>query len=150
MTIGEKIRYFRKRKRMTQGRLAELSSIHPVSIRKYETNAMVPKTEQSERIAKALGISSFALTGFNSMETVNDITEMLMLLYKSNIIIVDGERGKDGFLAPEKVSFRVHPAIINLFNRNEDNSYSFKSVGFLRDFLDWEKVYHCLDKAAEL
>ena len=36
MTIGEKIKYFRKRIGITQAKLAELSGIHPVSIRKYE------------------------------------------------------------------------------------------------------------------
>ena len=43
MTIGEKIKYFRTRIGITQAKLAELSGIHPVSIRKYETNEMVPQ-----------------------------------------------------------------------------------------------------------
>ena len=42
MTIGEKIKYFRKRIGITQAKLAELSWIYPVSIRKYEINKMVP------------------------------------------------------------------------------------------------------------
>ena len=60
MTIGEKIKYFRTRIGITQAKLAELSGIHPVSIRKYETNKMVPQSPQIDRIAEALGISSFA------------------------------------------------------------------------------------------
>lgn len=62
MTIGEKIRYFRTRIDITQGKLAELSSIHPVSIHKYETNKMT-LPPQIEKIAEALEISPFALTG---------------------------------------------------------------------------------------
>ena len=38
MTIGEKIKYCRKQIGITQDKLAELTGIHPVSIRKYETN----------------------------------------------------------------------------------------------------------------
>ena len=43
MTIGEKIKYFRSRIGITQAKLAELSGIHPVSIRKYETNKKMQK-----------------------------------------------------------------------------------------------------------
>ena len=64
MTIGEKIKYFRTQKRITQAKLAELSGIHPVSIRKYETNKMIPQSQQIDKIAEALEISSFAITGF--------------------------------------------------------------------------------------
>ena len=60
MTIGEKIKYFRTRIGITQAKLAELSGIHPVSIRKYETNKMVPQSPQIDRIAEALGISQSA------------------------------------------------------------------------------------------
>ena len=41
MTIGEKIKYCRKQIGITQDKLAELTGIHPVSIRKYETNKML-------------------------------------------------------------------------------------------------------------
>ena len=53
MTIGEKIRYYRKQLGITQGKLAELTGIHPVSIRKYEINKMQPQPQQIERIAAA-------------------------------------------------------------------------------------------------
>lgn len=56
MTIGEKITYFRTRIGITQAKLAELSGIHPASIRKHETNKMFPQAPQIDRIAEALGI----------------------------------------------------------------------------------------------
>ena len=55
MTIGEKIKYCRKQIGITQDKLAELTGIHPVSIRKYETNKMQPQPPQLEKIAAALG-----------------------------------------------------------------------------------------------
>ena len=56
MTIGEKIKYCRKQIGITQDKLAELTGIHPVSIRKYETNKMQPQPPQLEKIAAALGV----------------------------------------------------------------------------------------------
>ena len=63
MTIGEKIKYCRKQIGITQDKLAELTGIHPVSIRKYETNKMQPQPPQLEKIAAALGVSYNALNG---------------------------------------------------------------------------------------
>ena len=48
MTTGERIRYFRKQRKLTQVQLAEMTGIHPVSIRKYEINLMQPQIEQIE------------------------------------------------------------------------------------------------------
>ena len=95
MTIGEKIKYFRTRIGITQAKLAELSGIHPVSIRKYETNKMVPQVPQIDRIAEALGISSFAITGIENnirLETVGDFMGLMIMLIKTKIISLNGER----------------------------------------------------------
>ena len=43
MTIGKKIKYLREHRGMTQAELAEATGIHPVSIRKYETDKMTPQ-----------------------------------------------------------------------------------------------------------
>ncbi|MBQ6699210.1 MAG: helix-turn-helix transcriptional regulator, partial [Oscillospiraceae bacterium] len=60
MTIGERIKFFRKSRGITQSQLAKLSGVHPVSVRKYETNKMVPQPEQIRRIADALAVSYYA------------------------------------------------------------------------------------------
>ena len=98
MTIGEKIKYFRTQKGITQAKLAELSGIHPVSIRKYETNKMIPQSQQIDKIAEALEISSFAITGFENnirLETVGDFMGLLIMLIKTNIVLIEGERGEN-------------------------------------------------------
>lgn len=46
MAAGEKIKRYRKSLGITRNELAERSGIHPVTIRKYETNKLVPKIEQ--------------------------------------------------------------------------------------------------------
>ena len=63
MTIGEKIKYCRKQIGITQDKLAELTGIHPVSIRKYETNKMQPQPPQLKNFADAIGDSYIDLNG---------------------------------------------------------------------------------------
>ncbi|MEE1047748.1 MAG: helix-turn-helix transcriptional regulator, partial [Clostridia bacterium] len=101
MTIGEKIKYFRKRIGITQAKLAERSGIHPVSIRKYEINRMVPQTPQIDRLAEALGVSSFALAGFENnirLETVGDFMGLMIMLIKTKIVSINGEREENGMI----------------------------------------------------
>ena len=65
MTIGDRIRYCRTRLLMTQSQLAERTGIHPVSIRKYETNKTIPQPEQIRRIADVLCVSYTAIAGLD-------------------------------------------------------------------------------------
>lgn len=160
MTIGEKIKYFRKRIGITQAKLAELLGIHPVSIRKYEINKMVPQTQQIEKIAKALGISSFALTGIENnirLETIGDFIGLLIMLCKTHIIFIEGQRGKDEALLPNTVSFKINPFITQFFNANsskrninsDDILYHLKSENIFQDILKWEKINYVYEKCAD-
>lgn len=159
MTIGEKIKYFRKRIGITQDKLAELSGIHPVSIRKYEINKMVPQTQQIDRIAKALGVSSFAITGIENnirLETIGDFMGLIIFLYKTRIIFIKGKRGEDEALLPETVSFKINPLITQFFNTKsgrkiinaEDILYNLKSEIIFQDILKWEKINYVYEKSA--
>lgn len=57
MTTGEKIKHYRKQAGITQDQLAERAEIHPVSIRKYETNKMQPQLSTLLKLAEALTIT---------------------------------------------------------------------------------------------
>lgn len=98
MTIGEKIKYFREKQGMTQAKLAESTGIHPVSIRKYETNKMVPQEQQIERIAEALQVNTIALNSavISKMrfETVGDVMGVVMLLLSSGILEITWDEDK--------------------------------------------------------
>ena len=54
MTIGKKIKYLREHRGMTQAELAEATGIHPVSIRKYETDKMTPNANNLNDCPKHL------------------------------------------------------------------------------------------------
>ena len=96
VNTSEKIKYYRTQLGITQDKLAELTGIHPVSIRKYETNKMQPQPAQLERIAAALGVSYNALNGTDHagmrFETVGALMGVLMVLTNSGILEIAGER----------------------------------------------------------
>ena len=159
MTIGEKIKYFRTRIGITQGKLAELSGIHPVSIRKYETNKMIPQAEQIDKISEALGVSSFAITGFENnirLETIGDFMGLMIMLIKAKIVSIDGERGEDNEYKAETVSFKINPLITKFFKANTGNAeynandilYQLKQNNLLKDILHWEKINYGYEKCA--
>ncbi len=159
MTIGEKIKYFRKRIGITQAKLAELSGIHPVSIRKYEINKMVPQTAQIDRLAEALGVSSFALAGFENnirLETVGDFMGLMIMLIKTKIVSINGEREENGMINADTVSIVINPFITNFFGAKVDKTdlsantilYYLKNENILSDILKWERINHRYEKCA--
>lgn len=159
MTIGDKIRYLRTRMGITQGELADLSGIHPVSIRKYETNKMTPQAQQIEKIAEALGVSSFAISGIDNiirLETKGDFMGLLLMLIKTNLLVIKGERGEDDGLIPETVSFEINPFVSQFFSSNandtdlnaESITFKLKSDAIFQDILKWEKITYGYEKSA--
>lgn len=168
MTIGEKIKYCRKQIGITQDKLAELTGIHPVSIRKYETNKMQPQPPQLEKIAAALGVSYNALNGSDTaglrLETVGDLMGVLMVLCNSGILQISGERGKDNLLKEETVSIQFNPILSSYLEFGyttrrkahtlslQDILLNIKSYRVLHDLLKWEKmnfIYHSALKSAD-
>lgn len=161
MTIGEKIRYCRKQLGITQERLAELSGIHHVSIRKYEINKMQPQPPQLERLAHALGVSYYALSGIDHagmrLETVGDLLGLLMILCNANILQITGERGERHKLMKSSVSISVNPVLAPYLEITvpsqagmealslEDTLLHIKNKQVMDQLLDWEKIdylYH--------
>ena len=61
MTIGEKIKAFRKERKLTQAKLSELTGIAEITIRQYEAGKYKPKTEQLIKLSAALGVSVHVL-----------------------------------------------------------------------------------------
>ena len=57
MTVGQSIKTFRNKVGMTQKDLSEKTGISVQSIRKYESDRIVPKSQNLQAIAKALDVS---------------------------------------------------------------------------------------------
>ena len=119
--------------------LAELTGIHPVSIRKYETNKMQPQPPQLEKIAAALDVSYNALNGIDNagmrLETVGDLMGVLMVLCNSNILQITGERGEDNLLKFETVNCPIQPYIGFIPGIEADNTHGNQKTLSLKDVL---------------
>ena len=156
MTVGEKIKYCRKQIGITQDKLAGLTGIHPVSIRKYETNKMQPQPPQLEKIAAALGVSYNALNGSDTaglrLETVGDLMGVLMVLCNSGILQISGDRGEDKMLKDDTVSIQLNPVLSSYLEIRytargkaytlalQDVLLNIRSYKVFNDLLKWEKI----------
>lgn len=159
MTIGERIRYFREQSGFTQNQLANVSGLHPVTVRKYETNKMQPQPSQIEKLAAALNVSSNALTGLENsnlrFETIGDFMGIVIKLCNSHLIQINGERGDNDFLKPETVSIRFtdNPLLASLLkvstgkSKTSDEASDIETLSFyitnptiLSELLKWEKI----------
>lgn len=57
MEIGERIREARKSLGWTQQQLAEKAGVAAITIRQYEAGKRIPRLDQLQKIAKAMGVS---------------------------------------------------------------------------------------------
>ena len=158
MTIGEKIKYVRKLYHMSSAELAKRTGIHPVSIRKYESNKMVPQSAQVERLAAAFHLSPAIFSGLTDMrfdfQYSGDCLGMLIMLYTSGTLIINGERDEKNILIKETVKFTVSPLLQKFLQFSEkDKALSFEDVNVLikdNDTLDrfifWEFMYNRRDE----
>lgn len=158
MTIGEKIKYVRKLYHMSSAELAERTGIHPVSIRKYESNKMVPQSAQIERLAAAFHLSPAIFSGLTDMrfdyQFSGDCLGMLIMLYTSGTLMINGERNEKNVLKKETVKFTVSPLLQRFLQFSEkDKALSFEDVNVLikdNDTLDrfifWEFMYNRRDE----
>ena len=156
LTVGEKIKYFRKRLGLTQDQLAEITGIHPVSIRKYETNKMQPQAAQIERIAEALHVNRSAIDGFMSLprlDTVGDLAGLLIEWHKSGILMIQGERNNDKQITADTAKLVPSSLFCDWFQIEVLSNKKKKAIvlddflikladqSLLNDLLRWERLY---------
>lgn len=149
MTIGEKMKYLRKQKGVTQTELAQLTGIHQVSIAKYEKDKMIPQPEQLEKIVEALNVSRMIFFDDSSfkLETRGDLMGLLITLCKNKVLVVKGKRDRNSALVPNTVTFEFSPIISKFFSANVQSEFQFNpDEPLLLDFLKWEKQYHNYEK----
>lgn len=125
MTIGEKIKYLRNKLNITQSSLANKANIHPVSIRKYETNKMIPQPMQIEKLAKALNASSFALIdSYDNLKCISlgDLYSIIILLYKFGLMdfYIDNES--------KNIEIKIDNKISQLFDLKKYESDTIKII----------------------
>ena len=73
MTIGNRIRFYRKERGFTQSELAEMIGVSVQAISKWETDAGMPDISQIVPLAIVLNISTDVLLGLNSEDEADEI-----------------------------------------------------------------------------
>lgn len=149
MTIGEKIKYLRKQKGVTQTELARLTGIHQVSIAKYEKDKMIPQPDQLQKIIEALNVSSMIFFDDSTfkLNTRGDLMGLLITLCKNKVLMVKGKRDRNSALIPNTVTFEFSPIISKFFSADVQSKIQFNpDEPLLLDFLKWEKRFHNYEK----
>ena len=121
--IAEKIKNFRKAKKLSQKELSERSEINLSIIKKYETGYRNPKPDQLIKIANALEISSVELLPIK-ISNVNDILALLMKIEENTPLNWSYEKDEEGNYIPGTIhiSFKDNRIEEALTYRNERNT----------------------------
>lgn len=123
--VGEKIKYFRKKSKLTQKALAEILEVTTVTIQNYENNRRKPSVNMLEKIATALNIPVVFLFDATRIVNVNDpeldvsVKDKLKDIYEMNREAEIMEEDFRKYTEPltnkeEKLFF----ALINYYNKN--------------------------------
>ena len=110
--VGEKIRYYRKQRGMSQEELASALGISHVHVSRYESGTRKPKLEQLRSIASALGVGVNELTDVVG-ETSGGIVSLLLKLDEGDGISWHGDMDKNGNYVPSSVSISFNDEAVN-------------------------------------
>ena len=112
MTIGEKIKYFRNLREISQDTLGKLANINSATIKKYEYGIRNPKPEQLLKIANALGISINVFMDFD-IETVSDVLSLLFKMDEQLDLKWEGKKDAEGNYKPSTIKLCFKNSTIN-------------------------------------
>jgi transcriptional regulator with XRE-family HTH domain len=111
-SIGKRIRFFRECRNMTQRQLGETAGILEATVRKYEIGQRNPKTDQIGKIAEALGVTSYALSGFEII-TDADVIAMILAIEEKVGISFDGKKDSKNKIDPKTLTLHIDDLFIN-------------------------------------
>ena len=83
--LGDKIKLYREKKRMTQNEVADILNVSPATISKYESGALEPNIESIKKLAELFGISidellsdekEFDISNINVLDILKEQKEM--------------------------------------------------------------------------
>jgi len=111
-SIGKRIRFFREYRGMTQKQLGETAGILEATVRKYEIGQRNPKPDQIGKIAEALGVTAYALLGFN-IKTDADVIAMIFAIEEKVGMQFDGKKDSKGKIDPKTLTLHIDDLFIN-------------------------------------
>jgi len=75
--LGQRIKEIRERQDIKQIKLAEMIEMEPSNLSKLENGNQLPKEENIEKIAKALGVDVKELFDFGHIKTREELLEII-------------------------------------------------------------------------
>ena len=114
MNIADRIKKIREVFEVTSNEFAKITGIHPVSIRKYETNKMVPGNDVIEKMSEALKLPKMIFEGlpkqFTNYDYIGDFYQQLLLLLDNGTLSLNESNisNNKGF---KKYSFSINPKL---------------------------------------
>lgn len=112
MNTGEKIKYFRLARNMTQEQLAQEAEISFSTLRKYEANERNPKYEQFLKIASALEISVNIFMDFD-IQTISDLFSILFKMENQADLKINTMQELDAASSEDTLFLHFHNNYIN-------------------------------------
>lgn len=112
MTIGEKIKYFRNMRGISQETLGQLAEINSATIKKYEYGIRNPKPDQLLKIANALGISINVFMDFD-IETVSDVLSLIFKMDEQLDLKWEAKKDSEGNYKPLTLTLSFSNSAIN-------------------------------------
>lgn len=88
MTVGDNIRFYRQKKKLTQKQLGELCHIAESTIRRYELGKLNPKYETLKKIALALDIHPLVLLNQISEQLASELSTEEDNLNKAYVVFL--------------------------------------------------------------
>lgn len=132
MNTGELIRFYRKRKHLTQAGLGEAAGLSEPAIRNYELGNRTPDREQLEKISKALGVTPDSLVRYE-IESAKDALGVLFQL-EDEFGLVPQEGGTLGIDPKSKNAQKLDAAIKAWSNARDELAREEMTED---DYRDW-------------
>ncbi|MBQ8342757.1 MAG: helix-turn-helix transcriptional regulator [Clostridia bacterium] len=131
-TIGQNIAFYRKKKGITQEKLAEICEVTPQAVSKWENDLSCPDVMLLKQLARAFGISVDVLLEEDENSIVDFVTEEISKGKLLKMRVIDEE---------DKVMINLPIALMEIILKNKElkNSIHITDKN-LTDTVDFEKV----------
>ena len=132
MNTGELIRFYRKRKHLTQAGLGEAAGLSEPAIRNYELGNRTPDRSQLEKISKAVGVTPDSLVR-HEIASAKDALGVLFQL-EDEFGLVPQEDGTLGIDPKSKNAQKLDAAIKAWTNARDELARGEMTEG---DYREW-------------
>ena len=151
MTVGEKIKFYREMRMLSQADLAHLAGISLSALKKYETNIRSPKVSQIRKIADVLNISPNALSNITT-DSIGDIIPYLFAIAKVGNIHFYGSKDNTGKYIADDLKFSFDSPILKNFMKEWANKKNIldKLRQEAQDSPDEQAKEYLLNRADEI